>query len=161
MREVWKDLAQVWGKPLLDEAWNRQLIEAGQNAQWEQWVFETIPNLYGKVLGTQEQYYLWEKCARALEPMLDTQKPTDIAPLMIVKWRQNFLQIGQQIIRRIERRRREYSFHSSKGLNGIVFDEAAWLSEPPENKTESGIKQKIPTDADRWEAAKKAFYSSV
>jgi len=68
-------------------------------------------------------------------------------PLWTVKWKlisKSREKKRRAALRIIEQRRRDYSFRSGKGLPGIVFDDCARLSEPPQKQYDLFPKEPVP-----------------
>ena len=155
MHAVWDELSLTWSKEKLDDSWNWELIQAGIAAKWSRWVFETVPKLWGKIPGdSRDRHFLWRLCAEKLGSLFDDRECIPNVPVCLVP-RPNLSDDQKVTLAGIDRKRRGYSYYSSKGLEGIITDETSYVSEPqPQPCDRAG---ETPTFTDRWTAARRDF----
>ena len=161
LHQVWQDLAEAWHRDAAGADWNWKLIEAGCKVGWEPWVFETMPCLYGEILGREGHYFLWKGTADVLTPFFaHCEQVKKKAPICLITWNEMQKGIMSEIegkIHLIEKKRSSYSLASDKGLQGLLIDLAAEFTEPSKREFEKMPPGRVPTYQERVEASEQVF----
>ena len=127
MRTLWADFFAAWDKDLGDDAWNWKLIQCGLKAGWPDWVFETVPLLFGRIPEKDTWFCSWlyskAGCFQGWI-VIESEICPAIHEVSLADLSVRAKNLLVSMLNVMESRRRAHASDSSKGLLGIVIDTA-------------------------------------